>query len=160
MIQNGAITTLHSIIIHKTPIYVTNLLTNVNNNRTTKEITTKYIPRTDKYQKFFLYSRLTIYNNIPENLKSPQIFKIKTKSWLQEISRGVPDTFSPRTVTSSISCVSQFLWNFLLPPGNILKNSCINGKTNISNWEKFVFLDNYIWNLSLYRDCMTPSPYL
>ena len=95
MIKHAAITTLHSIIMNQTPQSVTKLLTNVENNRTTKEITTKYIPRTDKYRRFFLYSGLKIYNDIPKKLKnsSKQIFKIKTKSWLQNISKGVPDTY-------------------------------------------------------------------
>ena len=69
-------------------------MTNVDNNRTIKENTTKYIPRKEKYPQFFLYSGLKIYNMIPKKLKksSKMIFKIKTKSWLQNMSKGVPDT--------------------------------------------------------------------
>ena len=94
MIKHAAITTLHTIIINKTPISVTNLLSNIDNTRVIKEITTKYIPRTEKYQRFFLYSGLKIYNMIPKKLKnsSKMIFKTKTKNWLQNITKGVPDT--------------------------------------------------------------------
>ena len=95
IIQHSAITTLHSIVTDKLPQSITKLLTNIENNRITKEITTKYIPRTDRYKKFFLYSGLKIYNQIPKRLKnsSKQIFKIKTKSWLKNFSKGVPDTY-------------------------------------------------------------------
>merc|ERR1712240_73314 len=58
MIKHAAITTLHSIITNQTPQSVTKLPTNLENNRNTKEITMKYIPRTDKYKRFFLYSGL------------------------------------------------------------------------------------------------------
>ena len=94
MIKHSAITTLHSEIINNKPKSVTNLLTNKENNRITKEITTKYIPRTEKYKKSFLYSGLKLYNQIPKKFEnsSKQIFKTKTKSWLINTSKGVPDT--------------------------------------------------------------------
>ena len=95
MIQHSAITTLHSVVTNRLPLSITKLLTNIENNRMTKEITTKYIPRTDKYKKFFLYSGLKIYNQIPKKLKnsSKNIFKIKTKLWLKQNAKGVPDTY-------------------------------------------------------------------
>ena len=95
MIKHAAITTLHNIITNKTPKSVTNLLSNTDNTRLTKEITTKYIPRTEKYRRSFLYSGLKIYNSIPKKLKnsSKMISKIKTKNWLKTTSKGVPDTY-------------------------------------------------------------------
>ena len=50
MITHSAITTIHNIISNKKPIAIMNLF-NLNNQRKSKQISTKYLPRTEQFKK-------------------------------------------------------------------------------------------------------------
>ena len=74
MITHSAITTIHNIISNKKPIAIMNLF-NLNNQRKSKQISTKYLPRTEQFKKNYIYNTINIYNDILTNikLKSKQI---------------------------------------------------------------------------------------
>ena len=76
MIGHSAITILHTIITHKQPKAIISLHNKIINTRPGKEISTRYIPCTAKYRKFFIHEGIKIYNNVPSNikLKSTDIF--------------------------------------------------------------------------------------
>ena len=92
MITHSAITSIHSYIMNNTPKSILNLI-NIRNNRTHKDLTLKYIPRTSKFKNFYMANGLKIYNQIPTSLKlkPPHIFKKLTKNWLTT-NIGVNDT--------------------------------------------------------------------
>ena len=91
MITHSALVTIHTILMKQTPQSLLNLFNNIALTRTTKNIALKYTPRTTKFQKFYLFSGLKIYNNLPPNikLKSISIFKKLSKKWLMN---GVNDS--------------------------------------------------------------------
>ena len=94
MINHSAITTIHIIISNKKPIAILNLF-NLNNQKKSKQIWTKYLPRTEQFKKIiFTILMINIYNDIPTNikLKSKQIFKKLTKKWLTTYSPYLNDT--------------------------------------------------------------------
>ena len=68
MIKHSSIITIHTIIVNRTPKALINLI-NINNMRQSKEISTKYIPRTEKLKKFYFIQGLKLYNDIPSNFK-------------------------------------------------------------------------------------------
>ena len=78
----------YTIITKNTPKSIFNMFTTIT--RSTKPITIKYKPRTAKFQKFYLNSGLTIYNNIPNEIKNKSIpiFKKLTKKWL--VNQTIP----------------------------------------------------------------------
>ena len=84
MITHSAIVTIHTILIKQTPQSLIQLFNNIALTRTTKNLSLKYTPRTTKFQKFYLFSGLKIYNNLPPimKLKSIPIFKKLSKKWL------------------------------------------------------------------------------
>ena len=93
MITHSAIVTIHTILLKQTPQSIVQLFNNIALTRTTKDLSLKYTPRTTKFQKFYLYSGLKIYNNLPSNLKnkSIQTFKKLSKKWLMK-QNGVKDS--------------------------------------------------------------------
>ena len=58
MITHSAITTIHNIISNKKPIAIMNLF-NLNNQRKSKQILTKYLPRTEQFKKIYVYNTIT-----------------------------------------------------------------------------------------------------
>ena len=61
--------------------------------RSSKQLTSKYIPRTAKYKGFFLINVINIYNKLPNEtkLKSRNVFNKLTKKWILNHD-GVCDT--------------------------------------------------------------------
>ena len=88
MISHAAIITIHTIVHKQIPQSILQLFSNITLTRTSKDIALKYTPRTTKFQKFYLYSGLKIYNKLPQNLKSKSIksFKKLSKRWLKQQS--------------------------------------------------------------------------
>ena len=93
MISHVAIVTIHTILYKRTPQSIIKLFSNITLTRTTKDISLKYTPRTTKFQKFYLYSGLKLYNKLPTNLKNKSIqsFKKLSKKWLIQ-QTGVNDS--------------------------------------------------------------------
>ena len=93
MITHSAITTIHNILTKKKPLSIIKLF-NINNQRQSKQITTKYLPRTETFKKFYIYNTINIYNEIPSNIKSKSkvLFKKLSKKWLASYSPNVIDT--------------------------------------------------------------------
>ena len=81
MINLSAINAIHNITLNKKPQCLINLY-NMNNQRKSKQITTKYLPRTEQFKRFYIYNNIQMYNDIPTNIKtkSKQIFKKLTKN--------------------------------------------------------------------------------
>ena len=93
MLIHSAITTINNIIHNKKPQTIINLF-NLNNQRKSKQILTKYLPRTEQFKKIYIYYTINIYNDIPTNIKSKSknIFKKLTKKWLTTYSPNINDT--------------------------------------------------------------------
>ena len=93
MITHSAITTIHNILTKKKPLSIIKLF-NINNQRQSKQITTKYLPRTETFKKFYIYNTINIYNEIPSHIKSKSkiLFKKLSKKWVASYTTNVTDT--------------------------------------------------------------------
>ena len=93
-IVHSGLVTINKIIKNKNPLVITNLYNNINNQRNCKKISTKYLPKTQKFQKFYLNGILKYYNQIPDIIKEVSLnqFKIKSKMWIDKNYNGINDS--------------------------------------------------------------------
>ena len=80
MISHASIVTIHTILYKRTPQSIIKLFSNITLTQTTKDISLKYTLRTTKFQKFYLFSGLKLYNKLPTNLKNKSIQSFKKLS--------------------------------------------------------------------------------
>ena len=76
MITHSAITTIHNIISNKKPIAIMNLF-NLNNQRKSKQISTKYLPRTEQFKKksYLQYNKYIQWHTNQHKVKIKTNFK-------------------------------------------------------------------------------------
>ena len=77
MINLSATNAIHNIIINKKPECLIDLY-NINTQRKSKQITTKYLPRTEQLKRFYIYQTIQMYNDIPTNIKTKSKHTFKT----------------------------------------------------------------------------------
>ena len=87
LIDCAVLNLIHKIIINKTPSVIYNYYKIPN--RAVVDITTKYIPKQVKTEKFYIYSGIKMYNKISVDIKNSKNFKGKLKI---HISGVIPDT--------------------------------------------------------------------
>ena len=93
-IAQSSLVTLHNIIKTKIPYVLSELFNNIENHRNSKDISTKYSPRTQKVKKIYIYNIINYYNKMPDTLKekSKLQFKILSKTWIDQNFGGINDT--------------------------------------------------------------------
>ena len=78
---------LHNIIKFKTPESLFELFKI--NRRKNVDIVTKYRPKTQKTENFFIYKAMKSYNKLPQELKEKNNFKKELKKYMLTVN----DTF-------------------------------------------------------------------
>ena len=92
MIHFSSINIIHKLIKNKQPSSILNILKINKNTRTTTQITTHYIPKTEHFKKFYIYKQLKLYNNIENDTKNKSIIGFKNEMRQRLLYKPVSDT--------------------------------------------------------------------
>ena len=92
LIYYSSISLIHKTLINNTPFNIFNLFRDIKNRRITQDITTKYIPKTVKFSKFFIYKYIKEYNLLDKYIKEKSINQFKKELKTILMYRPISDT--------------------------------------------------------------------
>ena len=93
LISYSSLCIIHKTLREKSPENMLTLFRVTPTTRNIADISTKYIPTTEKFKKNYIYKNTKIYNNLESSLKNKSVKAFKKELKLTLLNRPIHDSY-------------------------------------------------------------------